>query len=139
MCPHRSRAADQRGAGLSVAAVVLLPCLILAGGLAVDGAQQARARRQAHAVAAAAARTGCDEASAAELVGRPDPASAREAALAAARTATTEGATMRTRAALRGEHLSVTVEASRATLILSAVGLQTVTGSATVTCRLVPR
>ncbi|MDN6556448.1 MAG: hypothetical protein L0K74_08095 [Acidipropionibacterium acidipropionici] len=139
MSPHRSRAADQRGAGLSVAAVVLLPCLILAGGLAVDGAQQARARRQAHAVAADAARTGCDEASAAELVGRPDPGAARRAALAAAGAAPADGARMRARAAVDGGRLSVTVDATRATVILSAVGLDAVTGSATVTCRLVAR
>ncbi|AMS04564.1 hypothetical protein DUY81_09010 [Acidipropionibacterium acidipropionici] len=142
MSPHRRRPApvhDQRGAGLSVAAAVLLPCLILAGGLAVDGAQQARARRQAHAVAAAAARTGCDHASAAELVGRPDPAAARRAAMAAAGATSGEGATMSARAELEGGRLSVTVDATRATLILSVIGLDTVTGSATVTCLLVPR
>ncbi|AXE38902.1 pilus assembly protein TadG-related protein [Acidipropionibacterium virtanenii] len=139
--PRAGRPASigERGASLSVAAVVLLPCLILAGGLAVDGAQQARARRQAHAVAASAARTGCEEASAAELVGRPDPVSARRAALGAATAARTEGATMRARADLDAQRLTVTVDATRATVILSAVGLDTVTGSATVSCLLMAR
>lgn len=130
---------DERGASMTVAVAVLLPCLILAGGLAVDGAQQARAARQAHAVAAAAARAGCDEASAAQLVGRPDPAAARARALETARSASAEGARLSASAGVGAQRLTVNVRAARATIVLSMIGLQEVTGRATVSCTLTPR
>lgn len=131
--PYRS----QRGASMSVTAVLLMPCLVLAGGLAVDGAQQARARRQAHTVAAQASRAGCDEASAARLAGQP--ADGRARALQVAAAASPQGATIASTVAVESDLLIVSVSVTRATIVLSAVGLDSVHGRATAGCRLVSR
>lgn len=122
---------------MSVTAVLLMPCLILAGGLAVDGAQQARARRQAHTVAAQASRAGCDEASAARLAGRPADGRARARQVAAA--ASPQGATIASTVSMEPDLLTVSVSVTRATIVLSAIGLDSVRGQASASCRLVPR
>lgn len=56
---HRS-AQTLRGdrGSVSLLVVLLLPALILAAGLVLDGGRQVQARREAHGVAAAAARAG---------------------------------------------------------------------------------
>ncbi len=127
----------ERGASMSLVAVLLMPCLILAGGLAVDGAQQARARRQAHTVAAQAARAGCDEGSAAELAGQPADGRARAEQVLAA--ASPDGATLSSAVDLEAGRLTVTVSATRRTIVLSAIGLDAVHGEARVGCRLMAR
>ncbi|MDN5976459.1 hypothetical protein [Acidipropionibacterium jensenii] len=126
----------ERGASMSVAAALLMPCLILAGGLAVDGAQQARARREAHTLAAQASRAGCDEASAAQLVGMAGDGTARARQVAAVAPA---GVTMSATVSRQGDLLTVRVSVTRATIVLSAIGVDAVHGHARASCRLVPR
>ena len=132
----------ERGASMSVTAVLLMPCLILAGGLAVDGAQQARARRQAHTGAAPAARAGGDQSSAAQLTGRSGASGdgdgrARAAQVAAA--ARPEGGSVSSAVRVEDDLVTVTVTVTRATIVLSAIGLDSVRGQAVSSCRLIPR
>ena len=78
LSPPRRR--DVRGMSMSVLITMLLPVLLVSAGIAVDGAERARAVRIAHTVAAEAARAGCEEGSAAQLVGQDGTGAARVAA-----------------------------------------------------------
>jgi hypothetical protein len=57
---HRARNTDQRGVSASVFAITVIAALLIACGLAVDGAAAASARRRAEAAAAQLARVGED-------------------------------------------------------------------------------
>jgi hypothetical protein len=72
---------------VSLLVVIMLPALLLAAGLVLDGGRQLQARRDAAGAAAAAARAGVDMTEAELFAGRVDPglAGARAAAALGAR------------------------------------------------------
>lgn len=121
-----------------MAVALLLPALLVAAGVAVDGAERARASRVAHAAASQAARVGCEEGSAAMLLGRDGSDAAASRASHSVREALADE-DARTRVSVAGDAVSVRAEVSRPTRLLSLIGLTTVRGSASVSCRLVPR
>lgn len=126
----------ERGASLSVATALLVPVVVLAGGLAVDGAQQARAARQAHAIAASATRAGCDAMSAAVLSGRADSRAGR---LRAEQVAARGDASVRPRQVeveAGDGWVRARVVVARPTFVVSLVGIDEVHGEATVRCHL---
>ena len=127
-----------RGVSLSVVVTVLLPVLLLAAGVAVDGAEQARAARLAHTVAAEAVRAGCEEGSAAQLVGQDGSGSARKAAEKSARGAEIKGVSQLT-IDVEGDAVSVAVQVTRPTHLLSLIGVLEVHGQAREMCTLMAR
>ncbi len=136
--PHTGRVTTDRGASISTALTLLFPVLLLAGGLAVDGAVQARAASWAHAVASTASRSGCEAASGRHLAGDPvGPEAGRAEAL---RTAS-ELLDAQGRATVNrtGPRLVVEVTVSRPTVVLGVVGLRRVRGTASASCALSPR
>jgi len=58
MASERARRGCGDRGNISLFVVLLLPALLLAAGLVLDGGRQIQARREAHGVAAAAARAG---------------------------------------------------------------------------------
>ena len=124
-----------RGVSLSVVVTVLLPVLLLAAGVAVDGAEQARAARLAHTVAAEAVRAGCE---AAQLVGQDGSGSARKAAEKSARGAEIKGMSQLA-IDVEGDAVSVAVQVTRPTHLLSLIGVLEVHGQAREMCTLMAR
>ncbi|MDO4411903.1 hypothetical protein [Cutibacterium sp.] len=106
--------------------------------MAVDGAEQARAARIAHTVAAEAARAGCEAGSAAQLVGQDGSGLARQAAQESARSAGAERMSQLV-IEVRGDAVSVATEVTRPTRLLSLIGVTEVHGQAHELCTLVPR
>ncbi|MGK2308622.1 hypothetical protein [Cutibacterium sp. V947] len=106
--------------------------------MAVDGAEQARAVRIAHTVAAEAARAGCEEGSAAQLVGRDGSGSARKAAEESARGAQLKGVS-RLAIDVEGDAVSVAAQVTRPTHLLSLIGVTAVHGQAREMCTLMAR
>ena len=126
---------DERGAGLTLAAAMLTPAMFLCVGLVVDGARKTEAARQATSVAAAAARAGTDAEAASAVAGNPDPSAAYRAAnsyLAASNMAGT--------VTLNGTTLTITTTQTTSTLLLSLIGIDTLTahGHATATLEELP-
>ena len=133
--PHRR---CDRGVSMSVLVTVLLPMLLVTAGVAVDGAERARAVRIAHTIAAEAARAGCEEGSAAQLVGQDGSGAARMAAEASARGTKTDGLSQLVMD-VNGDAVSVATEVTRPTRLLALIGLTEVHGSANEMCTLLAR
>lgn len=114
--------------------VVLTAALLAMAGLVVDGGYALAARQDANATAERAARAGADALSRESVLGagplRIDPAAARAAAdrqlAAAGRTG---------QVTVTGETVTVTVRVTRATAILSAIGIETLTATSTASAR----
>jgi len=134
--PQRRR--DDRGVSMSVLVTVLLPILLISAGVAVDGAERSRAVRVAHTVAAEAARAGCEEGSAAQLVGQDGSSAARVAAEASARKAKADGLSQLV-INVNGDAVSVATEITRPTRLLALIGLTEVHGRASEMCTLLAR
>lgn len=122
---------------MSVLVTVLLPILLISAGVAVDGAERSRAVRVAHTVAAEAARAGCEEGSAAQLVGQ-DGSSAARMAEASARRAKADGLSQLV-IDVNGDAVSVATEITRPTRLLALIGLTEVHGRASEMCTLLAR
>ncbi|WP_195839929.1 hypothetical protein [Cutibacterium porci] len=116
----------------------MLPVLLVAAGVAVDGAERARATRVAHTVAAEAARAGCEEGSAAQLVGQDGSGAARAAAELSARAAKADRLSQLV-ITVDGDAVSVVTEVTRPTRLLALIGLTEVHGQASEVCTLVAR
>ncbi|WCC81075.1 hypothetical protein O6R08_04920 [Cutibacterium equinum] len=106
--------------------------------MAVDGAERARAVRVAHTVAAEAARAGCEEGSAAQLVGQDGSGPARKAAEESARGTGISGMSQPV-VAVEGDTVSVAIQVARPTHLLSLVGMTQVHGQAREMCTLMAR
>lgn len=117
---------------------MLLPVLLVSAGIAVDGAERARAVRIAHTVAAEAARAGCEEGSAAQLVGQDGTGAARVAAETSARGAKADRLS-RLVITANGDAVSVATEVTRPTRLLALIGLTEVHGRASQMCTLLAR
>lgn len=136
LSPPRRR--DVRGMSMSVLITMLLPVLLVSAGIAVDGAERARAVRIAHTVAAEAARAGCEEGSAAQLVGQDGTGAARVAAETSARGAKAYRLS-RLVITANGDAVSVATEVTRPTRLLALIGLTEVHGRASQMCTLLAR
>ena len=123
---------DEGAATLFV--VVLTAALLAMAGLVVDGGYALAARQQAAAAAEEAARAGADELSRDSVrAGGPlrvDPAAATAAVSRYLGARGQEG-----QASIAGDAVTVTVRVTRRTAILSAVGIDTLTATATATAR----
>ncbi|MES6220668.1 hypothetical protein U6L75_04545 [Cutibacterium acnes] len=106
--------------------------------MAVDGAERSRAARVAHTVAAEAARAGCEEGFAAQLVGQDGSSAARVAAEASARRAKADGLSQLV-IDVNGDAVSVATEITRPTRLLALIGLTEVHGRASEMCTLLAR
>lgn len=139
LSPPRRR--DVRGMSMSVLITMLLPVLLVSAGIAVDGAERARAVRIAHTVAAEAARAGCEEGSAAQLVGQDGTGAARVAAETSATSARGAKADRLSRLVItaNGDAVSVATEVTRPTRLLALIGLTEVHGRASQMCTLLAR
>ena len=111
---------------------------LISAGVAVDGAGRSRATRVAHTVAAEAARAGCEEGSAAQLVGQDGSSAARMAAEASARRAKADGLSQLV-IDVNGDAVSVATEITRPTRLLALIGLTEVHGRASEMCTLLAR
>ncbi|WP_019873213.1 Tad domain-containing protein [Sporichthya polymorpha] len=128
---RRCQAAAARDEGSITPFVVVITAALLAmAGLVVDGGYALAARQQAAGTAEQAARAGADALNReAAMRGGPlriDPAAARAAA---ERYLSTAGSTGQVNVV--GQTVTVTVRITRATAILSAVGIDTLTATAT--------
>lgn len=129
----RCAAEAERGSLTLMTAVLVLGLLAVAG-LVVDGTGQLRAGQQATGIAQQAARAGADALSPAtlrrsgpsELV--VNPAAARAAAQQVLAAGGVSG-----QVSVAGDTVTVTAEVSHPTAILSAVGVDTVSGHAAAT------
>lgn len=128
--------ADPDGGGLSLVMAVLMVGLMMMAGLVLDGGRAIAARESAAEIAQDAARAGADalapnsvHATSPRLL-TTDPAAARQAVDHAV-TAAGASYTM----SINGDIVKVTVTVHRHTLILSAVGVNDVGGTASATAQ----
>lgn len=135
-CEHHaatSHGAAEEGS-ITPFVVVLTVALLAMAGLVVDGGYALAARQDANTTAERAARAGADALSRESLLGagplRIDPAAARAAA---DRQLTAAGETGQVTVAV--DAVTVTVWVTRATAILSAIGIDTLTAVSTATAR----
>lgn len=108
--------------------------LVLVAGIAVDGAAQASAHRNAEVTAAQAARAGSDAAASRRLVGE----SGTSAAVAAAEAVLANHPGVSGSVTLDHGMLSVTTHTSTRTVFLSIVGIDRVTGDGSSSAELRP-
>jgi Flp pilus assembly protein TadG len=120
---RRGRRADERGS-VSLFVVLLVPALLAAAGLVLDGGSAVAAKAQAVGDAYAAARAGAQALSAATYAAtgkiRADPAAARSAAVAYLRRAGEDGPA---HVDVHGRQVHVNVTAASPTRLLNVFGL----------------
>jgi hypothetical protein len=129
---RRGGAADE--GSITPFVVVLTAALLAMAGLVIDGGYALAARQDANASAERAARAGADALSRESVLGggplRIDPVAARAAAdrqlAAAGRTG---------QVTIAGDAVTVTVTVTHPAAILSAIGIDTLSASATATAR----
>lgn len=126
------RKKDQRGWS-SVTVAILLPAFVLLIGLVFDGGAKVAAVREAAAIASSAARAGGNAAAASIHDHRPPGAIARTAALRYLRSAGAAGTVT-----VRGRTITVTVTATRPALFLTVIGIETMSGTAQASARVIP-
>ena len=132
-CSRPSVTAADRGSTALLMSVLMVALLVMAG-LVLDGGIAIAARQRAADLAEQAARAGADALAPATLRGaspadlRVDPAAARTAA---DRVLALGGATGEI--AVSGRDVTVTAHLRRRSLILAAVGIDDLTGTATAT------
>ena len=132
--PARARVGEDRGSISLYFAIITIATLVMAG-LVLDGGAALAAREKAADLATQAARSGADALTPASLRGAPgglqaDPGAARQAV-----TSLLDAAGARGSVTVSGHTVTVTVTVPKHTVILSAVGVddisQTASASAT--------
>ena len=126
MSPAR-RGRGERGS-VSLLVVIMVPALLMAGGLVLDGGRQLQARRDASGAAAAAARAGVELSEPELYAGHLDPGSAQQRAAAELGAQGARGSV-----AVSGDVVTVTVSADVDYLILP--GSRTVSSSSSATAQ----
>lgn len=123
---------DERGLSLSVFLVLLLPLLLMAAGLVVDGSAQAAAKARAESVAERAARAGVDAGAGDRLLGRDGaPASV----VAARSVLAAEG--MDGTVSVEAGVIHITTSTTTSTTFLSIVGINQLSARGAANARLV--
>lgn len=129
---HHGREPDRDEGSITVFVVVLTAALLAMAGLVVDGGHALAARQEAGSAAEQAARAGADAIERDSLrTGGPlrvDPSAATAAVHRYLDARGHDG-----KAVVSGDAVTVTVRVSRATAILSAVGIDTLAATATAT------
>lgn len=119
---------------VSVFVVVLATALLAMAGLVVDGGYALAARQEAAATAEESARAGADALSQ-DSVRSGGPLRVDPAAATSAVTHYLDARGQAGKASVMGDAVTVTVRITRPTAILSAVGIDTLTATATATAR----
>lgn len=127
------RGVDERGAVAIVMPILAVAMLSMAG-LVVDGGAALAARGRATDVAQQAARAGADALAPGSLRrGQPDDLTVDPAAAAAAADRVLTAGSVIGQVSVVGDTVTVTAQVSRPTAMLSAIGVNTVTGRGTAT------
>ena len=124
----------ERGGSQSILVLLVVVVLTLAAGLVVDGGRKTAAARDAHAVAASAARAGLNAAATGRLAGRADTAAAVTAARRVLASSPDVSGSVHLQA---GGRLRVTTQSTKPTRYLSLIGVGTVTGRGEATAELI--
>lgn len=124
---------DERGQSVSVFALLVVGAMFLTAGLVIDGGQQATAVSRAESVAAGAARAAANAAASGAVVGESDAA----AATRAARRYLADSPGVSGNVALSNGVVTVTTRAQAATIFLSAIGLDEVSGTGRADARII--
>lgn len=130
----RTRSSGERGSIALYFAIVTIAALVMAG-LVLDGGAALATRERAADLATQAARAGADALTPASVRGQPGGLQASPLAAQQAVTRLLDAAGATGRATVNGDVVTVTVTVPKHTMILSAVGVddisQTATASAT--------
>jgi len=131
------RSGVERGEGAAIWLVLVTVALVALAGLVFDGGRAVAARGEAMSIAQQAARSGADAVSAGSLHGGVDPAVGVAAAETAAWAVLDAAGVQPGDAAVTATAASVTVTVTvtRRTAILSIVGKDTLSGTATATAQ----
>jgi Flp pilus assembly protein TadG len=118
---------------VSLYVVVITIGLLAMAGLVIDGGNAITAREQAVDAAQQASRAGADALSADSLRGNPSRLSASPAAAQAAANRVLQTVGLTGSVSVDGDNVTVTVVVHKSTTILSAFGLNDISGRATAT------
>ncbi|MDR0435578.1 MAG: hypothetical protein LBH11_02245 [Propionibacteriaceae bacterium] len=124
----------ERGVSISVFTVIAVGALLIAGGLAMDGAAAAQAHRRAEAAAAQVARVGADAGAAFRLAG----ADGGPAALQAARLTAANYPGIEFEMRMSGGQVAVYTTARVDTTFLQFIGIRSLTVSGYASAALIP-
>jgi hypothetical protein len=127
-------ARNDRGLSITPFVSVVFAALILTAGLVIDGGQKVAAASRAEAAAAGASRAGGNAAATQEL-GARDPAGA---AVAAARSFLAGQPGVTGSVTLSAGVVEVSTRATEPTILLSAIGIEAVTGTGRAQASIVP-
>jgi hypothetical protein len=130
IAPHR----DERGQSISLFVLVIMGALIITSGLVIDGGQKVAATSRAESAAAGASRA-AGNAAATKQLGGADPAGA--AALAAKTYLAGQPGVVGTVAVSNGI-VTVTTSAHEPTILLSIIGIDSVSGRGSARANIVP-
>jgi hypothetical protein len=128
------RARDERGQSISLFVLVIMGALIMTAGLVIDGGQKVAATSRAESAAAGASRA-AGNAAATQQLGGADPASAAVIA-AKAYLAGQPGVTGTV--SISNGIIVVTTTADEPTILLSIIGIASVSGEGSARANIVP-
>lgn len=128
------RARDERGQSISLFVLVIMGALIMTAGLVIDGGQKVAATSRAESAAAGASRA-AGNAAATQQLGGADPASAAVIA-AKAYLAGQPGVTGTV--SISNGIIVVTTTADEPTILLSTIGIASVSGEGSARANIVP-
>lgn len=128
------RARDERGQSISLFVLVIMGALIMTAGLVIDGGQKVAATSRAESAAAGASRA-AGNAAATQQLGGADPASA---AVIAAKTYLAGQPGVTGTVSISNEIIVVTTTADEPTILLSTIGIASVSGEGSARANIVP-
>jgi hypothetical protein len=128
------RARDERGQSISLFVLVIMGALIMTAGLVIDGGQKVAATSRAESAAAGASRA-AGNAAATQQLGGADPASA---AVIAAKTYLAGQPGVTGTVSISNGIIVVTTTADEPTILLSTIGIASVSGEGSARANIVP-
>lgn len=128
------RARDERGQSISLFVLVIMGALIMTAGLVIDGGQKVAATSRAESAAAGASRA-AGNAAATQQLGGGDPASA---AVIAAKTYLAGQPGVTGTVSISNGIIVVTTTADEPTILLSTIGIASVSGEGSARANIVP-
>ncbi|HEV2929047.1 MAG TPA: pilus assembly protein TadG-related protein [Propionibacteriaceae bacterium] len=131
---HRVPARNERGLSITPFVAVIFAALIMTAGLVIDGGQKVAAASRAETAAAGASRAAGNAAATQEL-GAGDPAGA---AVAAARNYLAGQPGVTGSVTVSAGIVEVNTQATEPTILLSAIGIDAVTGTGRAQASIVP-
>jgi hypothetical protein len=128
------RGRDERGQSISLFVLVMMGALIMTAGLVIDGGQKVAATSRAESAAAGASRA-AGNAAATQQLGGADPASA---AVLAARSYLAGQPGVKGTVSISNGIIVVTTTADEPTILLSIIGIASVSGEGSARANIVP-